>query len=68
MNRNIEKGRLNVTPFPSGNQFRSDFYLYSMLTFFRLIIKGLLDMGAARKYLLYAIGEKWRLEIFQKIY
>jgi len=28
-----------------------------MLTFFRRIRKGLLDIGAARKYLLYAIGE-----------
>lgn len=28
-----------------------------MLTFFRRIRKGLLDMGAARKYMLYAVGE-----------
>jgi len=28
-----------------------------MLTFFRRILNGLLDMGAARKYLLYAVVE-----------
>lgn len=41
----------------SRQHFRAVHYLYSMLTFFRQIRKGLLDMGAGRKYLLYAIGE-----------
>lgn len=37
--------------------FSKRHYLHRMLTFFRRIRQGLLNSGATRKYLLYAIGE-----------